>query len=210
MPNEIKDYRWDHWSLIYRLLLNCGFFIRLFTRIEDSYWTTLDRSMSFVDRWSEWTNGNASIFLQRSPRCATIVYSRSQFCYRSIVRSFFLSWSSNFLIWHETLKDWSAENMQMPPPPPSPSPDGGYLGIPAMSARLKALEQRILRQIGPLDPSTTTATTPPPIPTTLTTTTTTTIHRNTGRTVTAQTRQIPSNLTRAKHSAIKRAFPLLV
>ena len=95
----------------------------------------------------------------------------------------------------------------MPPPPPSPSPDGGYLGIPAMSARLKALEQRILRQIGPLDSSTATATTPPPVPTTLTTTTTTTtIHRNTGRTVTAQTRQIPSNLTRAKHSARKTCF----
>jgi hypothetical protein len=63
--------------------------------------------------------------------------------------------------------------MQMPPPPPSSSTDGGYLGIPAMSARLKALEEKILRQIGPLD-------------------STATPNRNTGRNITTQTRQVPS------------------
>ena len=96
--------------------------------------------------------------------------------------------------------------MQMPPPPPSSSPDGGYLGIPAMSARLKALEERILRQIGPLESSTATATaatTPPPVPTAIMT-----IHRNTGRTITAQARQIPSNSPRAKsRQLLNTSFP---
>ena len=66
--------------------------------------------------------------------------------------------------------------MQMPPPPPpSSSSDGGYLGIPAMSSRLKALEEKILRQIGPLDSGTTP-----------------TINRTTSRNMNIQLRQIPS------------------
>ena len=68
------------------------------------------------------------------------------------------------------------EKMQMPPPPPpSSSADGGYLGIPAMSNRLKALEEKILRQIGPLDSPTTP-----------------TGNRITSRNLNLQTRQIPS------------------
>jgi hypothetical protein len=63
--------------------------------------------------------------------------------------------------------------MQMPPPPPSSSSDGGYLGIPAMSSRLKALEEKILRQIGTVDSSTTT-------------------NRSTSRNTNTQTRQVPS------------------
>lgn len=72
--------------------------------------------------------------------------------------------------------------MQMPPPPPPPpsssssSSDGGYLGIPAMSNRLKALEEKILRQIGPLD----------------TTTAAATGNRVTSRNTNTQARQIPS------------------
>lgn len=67
--------------------------------------------------------------------------------------------------------------MQMPPPPPpSSSADGGYLGIPAMSNRLKALEEKILRQIGPLDSPTTP-----------------TGNRTTSRNLNLQTRQIPSS-----------------
>jgi hypothetical protein len=65
--------------------------------------------------------------------------------------------------------------MQMPPPPPSSSSDGGYLGIPAMSNRLKALEEKIKRQIGPMDTGT-----PPPG------------NRTTSRNINTQTRQIPS------------------
>jgi hypothetical protein len=65
--------------------------------------------------------------------------------------------------------------MQMPPPPPtsSSSTDSGYLGIPAMSSRLKALEEKILRQIGPVDTGTT--------------------NRTTSRNLNIQTRQIPSS-----------------
>ena len=74
--------------------------------------------------------------------------------------------------------------MQLPPSPSSSSSasassttasspfDGGYLGIPAMSSRLKALEQKILRQIGPIDPGA--------------------ANRNTSRNITVQARQIPS------------------
>ena len=66
--------------------------------------------------------------------------------------------------------------MQMPPPPPpSSSSDSGYLGITAMSSRLKALEEKILRQIGPVDP----VMTP-------------TVNRTTSRNLNLQTRQIPS------------------
>ena len=68
--------------------------------------------------------------------------------------------------------------MQMPPPPPpSSSTDGGYLGIPAMSNRLKALEEKILRQIGPIDSPTTP-----------------TGNRTTSRNLNLQTRQIPSRI----------------
>jgi hypothetical protein len=67
--------------------------------------------------------------------------------------------------------------MQMPPPPPpSSSSDGGYLGIPAMSNRLKALEEKILRQIGPIDSGTASAG-----------------NRTTSRNINTQTRQIPSS-----------------
>jgi len=70
--------------------------------------------------------------------------------------------------------------MQMPPPPPpSSSSDGGYLGIPAMSNRLKALEEKILRQIGPIDSPTTP-----------------TGNRTTSRNLNLQTRQIPSRINR--------------
>jgi len=65
--------------------------------------------------------------------------------------------------------------MQMPPPPPSSSSDGGYLGIPAMSNRLKALEEKILRQIGPIDSGTAS-----------------TGNRTTSRNPNTQARQIPS------------------
>ena len=74
-------------------------------------------------------------------------------------------------------------NMQMPPPPPSPSSaDGDYLGINAMSARLKALEEKILRQIGPVDATaaaTAAATTP---------------NRNTARHPTTLIRQTPGKI----------------
>lgn len=63
----------------------------------------------------------------------------------------------------------------MPPPSPSSSSDGGYLGIPAMSTRLKALEEKIRRQIGPLDGETTSAN-----------------NRTTSRTTNAQQRVLPS------------------
>lgn len=73
--------------------------------------------------------------------------------------------------------------MQMPPPPPPPPPsnssststDGGYLGIPAMSNRLKALEEKILRQFGPLESPTTP-----------------TANRTTSRNINTPIRQIPS------------------
>ncbi len=69
-----------------------------------------------------------------------------------------------------------------PPPPPSSSSDGGYLGIPAMSSRLKALEEKIRRQIGPLDSGTPiTTTTPPPI-----------TNRPTSRNINTPLRQLPS------------------
>lgn len=61
----------------------------------------------------------------------------------------------------------------MPPPPPSSSSDGGYLGIPAMSSRLKALEEKIVSQIGPLNSAPT--------------------NRITSRTPNAQPRQLPSS-----------------
>ncbi|CAF3181296.1 unnamed protein product [Rotaria sp. Silwood2] len=85
----------------------------------------------------------------------------------------------------------------MPPPSPSSSSDGGYLGIPAMSSRLKALEEKILRQIGPLD------TTP-----TTTTTTTTTANRTTSRTTNAQTRPILTNLNASSPSRASSAPPI--
>ncbi|CAF5092871.1 unnamed protein product, partial [Rotaria sp. Silwood1] len=85
--------------------------------------------------------------------------------------------------------------MQMPPPPPSSSSDGGYLGIPAMSSRLKALEEKIIRQIGPLDsPTTTTAAT--------------TTNRTTSRTTNAQTRPILTNLNASSPSRASSAPPI--
>ncbi len=64
--------------------------------------------------------------------------------------------------------------MPPPPPPSSSSTDSGYLGIPAMSSRLKALEEKILRQIGPIDTGTT--------------------NRTTSRNINIQPRQIPSSI----------------
>ncbi|CAF1563678.1 unnamed protein product [Rotaria sp. Silwood1] len=84
--------------------------------------------------------------------------------------------------------------MQMPPPPPSSSSDGGYLGIPAMSSRLKALEEKIIRQIGPLDSPTTTAAT--------------TTNRTTSRTTNAQTRPILTNLNASSPSRASSAPPI--
>jgi mitogen-activated protein kinase kinase 7 len=80
--------------------------------------------------------------------------------------------------------------MQMPPPPPSSSTDGGYLGIPAMSSRLKALEEKILRQIGPVDP----VTTP-------------TGNRTTARNINTQTRQVPTSLSGFSSSRASSAPP---
>ena len=81
--------------------------------------------------------------------------------------------------------------MQMPPPPPSSSSDGGYLGIPAMSSRLKLLEEKILRQIGPFDASTSSSSTTT-TPTASGTTTPTIINRPTSRNNSPQIRQLPS------------------
>jgi mitogen-activated protein kinase kinase 7 len=81
--------------------------------------------------------------------------------------------------------------MQMPPPPPpSSSSDGGYLGIPAMSNRLKALEEKILRQIGPIDSPTTP-----------------TGNRATSRNINLQTRQIPTSLIGSSPSRASSAPP---
>jgi mitogen-activated protein kinase kinase 7 len=81
--------------------------------------------------------------------------------------------------------------MQMPPPPPpSASSDGGYLGIPAMSNRLKALEEKIRRQIGPVDSPTTP-----------------TGNRTTSRNMNIQPRQIPTSLTGFSPSRASSAPP---
>ena len=80
--------------------------------------------------------------------------------------------------------------MQMPPPPPSASsPDGGYLGIPAMSARLKALEERISRQGGLISPTSTSTKTK----ITTIAPATTMVDRIKSRNPTPQLRQTPSN-----------------
>ncbi|CAF4086876.1 unnamed protein product [Rotaria magnacalcarata] len=81
--------------------------------------------------------------------------------------------------------------MQMPPPPPSSSPDGGYLGIPAMSSRLKALEEKILRQFAPLE------TEPPP-----------TTNRITSRPMNAQPRLLPTSLNTSSSSRASSAPPI--
>lgn len=86
---------------------------------------------------------------------------------------------------NNSIKKRNCVNMQMPPPPPPPpsssssttssSTDGGYLGIPAMSNRLKALEEKILRQFAPSET--------PTIPT---------ANRTTSRNLNTPIRQIPS------------------
>lgn len=88
--------------------------------------------------------------------------------------------------------------MQMPPPPPPPPPsnssststDGGYLGIPAMSNRLKALEEKILRQFGPLESPTTP-----------------TANRTTSRNINTPIRQIPTSLIGSSASSRASSAP---
>ncbi|CAF0721183.1 unnamed protein product [Adineta ricciae] len=96
----------------------------------------------------------------------------------------------------------------MPPPPPSSSSDGGYLGIPAMSSRLKLLEEKILRQIGPFDASTSSASSTTTTPTASGTTTPTIINRPTSRNNSPQIRQLPTSLNSPSNSRASSAPPI--